>query len=281
MRGAMRGLVRVSGGTLAAPDWSALRGKAFRVYYRAQRDWTLQVYRPPASFWFSASPDALGWDRFSLDMNATDRVDWNQLYVPRVYQGQSVAADYAYWDDRCRALGGTTTETVDVTSTERLRPGLRLKVINPTEPPTIVPPKPFTPPTVAGIVEVASVDSPNRITLVAAATNPIKTGAYFVIDREVDSDAKLLRASGEVHAVAEDPGNSARGTFKLQHLPAYRTPVTVRGVSVTVRAMWIQGRGGSAYTVTNQPGTAAFGKRPMNEQWQAKTLTLILPATQE
>ena len=103
----------------------------------------------------------------------------------------------------------------------------------------------------------------------------------------------LARASGEVHAVPT-PANGV-STCVLRHLPAPNTPIAVRGVSVTVRAMWAQPRGGDAYIINpgmtlletlnmlnrvpappNQPNI-----RNLRERWQARTATVVLPAGAE
>jgi hypothetical protein len=72
------------------------------------------------------------------------------------------------------------------------------------------------------------------------------------------------------------------GAIRLDHLPAANTSIGVRGVSVTVRALWIQPRHGSAWLYDSMASWPTGEKlRSLNERWQAKTLTAILPEVQD
>jgi hypothetical protein len=81
------------------PDWTVLQGTTFRVFYRARRDWSLQVYKAPAYFrYFTADADALRWRGFRKEFLETD-TERRNLQVPAAYAGQTVAVDYFWRDD--------------------------------------------------------------------------------------------------------------------------------------------------------------------------------------
>lgn len=256
-----RGRVRVGSKAMNSGNpWSALAGTRYRVFYRAQRDWTLQVYKPPSAFWQVSDPNNLGWYGFyALG---------NQVAVPSVYQGQSVAVDYSYKDELCRAIASTNNTTLmAVNSVAKLAPNMVVRIYNPSAP------------TAPINVTIKTIDNDNQLTLTAAAT--VENGAYIL---DPDPTLPLQRASGELHTVPT--GLNANGIFRLAHFPAPSTAITVRGVSVTVRALWMQPRHGSAWLIDNsftswpQPPLTP-PTRPLNEQWQAKALTIILPAAKE
>ncbi|HEX2948351.1 MAG TPA: prepilin-type N-terminal cleavage/methylation domain-containing protein, partial [Armatimonadota bacterium] len=95
-----------------AVDWTGLKGKTFRIFYRAQGDWTLQLFRPPAVFWFTAAPKPasgvtdtdrraglannmdLAWNSFSWVPSFSGTRAW--LALPGSYAGQTVEVDYLY-----------------------------------------------------------------------------------------------------------------------------------------------------------------------------------------
>jgi len=188
------------------PAWDALKGNTFRVYYRARRDWTLQVFKAPSVFWMmspSATKTALAgrnlqWRAASWcaetvtdPTDPTKSVTAGWLAVPGVYEGQSVAVDYYH-----------------------------------------------------------------QVT-------------------DGDGTTALRRVSGEVHPVPKRGSGKPNSLIRLAHPPAPNTKVTVRGITVTVRALWIQPRGGAANRYTTSP--TAPEKQPLNERWQAKTVTVTLP----
>ncbi|OPZ86831.1 MAG: hypothetical protein BWY76_00760 [bacterium ADurb.Bin429] len=186
------------------PDWERLKGNTFRVYYRARRDWTLQVFKAPSVFWMMKPPGskpalqsmALNWRSASWDWQPSDPGDLTKplvgwVAVPGVYEGQSVAVDYYH-----------------------------------------------------------------QVT-------------------DGDGTTALRRVSGEVHLVPKRVSGKPNSLIRLAYPPAPNTKVTVRGITVTVRALWIQPRGGEANLYTGSPTTPE--KRPLNERWQAKTVTVTLP----
>lgn len=186
------------------PDWDRLRGATFRVFYRARRDWTLQVYKPPTVFWYmkptgNPAAMALRWSAFTSDISGNNAAR-QTIYVPSVYQGQSVAVDY-----------------------------------------------------------FRRIDDP---------VNP--------------SDRRLVLVSGEMHVVpAKEQASHTNSRILLKFPPALNTIPTVRGASVTVRALWVQPRGGPAYTVVDGAAPDDLPERALNERWQARTLTIALPPTKD
>ena len=97
------------------PD-TRFKGQVFRIYYRAQRDWTVQVFRAPAAFWFKKASDTtldaltdtvLDWQEFSWCV--ADQAGW--VAVPGVYEGQSIAVDY----QRRQTAGDDTSPLLRVT----------------------------------------------------------------------------------------------------------------------------------------------------------------------
>ncbi|HEY3377853.1 MAG TPA: prepilin-type N-terminal cleavage/methylation domain-containing protein [Armatimonadota bacterium] len=91
------------------------------------------------------------------------------------------------------------------------------------------------------------------------------------------ASAPLLHITGEAHTIPPRVPGKGVSLVRLQHVPAAKTRVTVRGASVTVRALWIQQQNGPARRIDFQgekPGT-------INERWQTHQATVILPANPE
>jgi hypothetical protein len=99
---------------------------------------------------------------------------------------------------------------------------------------------------------------------------------YYYQITDSDGTVELKRVTGEVHPVPARAAGKPNSLLRLAHAPAANTQVTVRGVSVTVRALWIQPRSGQAAVYETDP--AKPGKRLLNERWQAKSVTVTLPA---
>ena len=79
----------------------ALSGTRYRVYYRANYDWTVQYFRAPATFYATSTnaatraelaDETLGLQAFAVLVEGTK--GW--LAVPAVYAGQTLAIDYQY-----------------------------------------------------------------------------------------------------------------------------------------------------------------------------------------
>jgi len=115
-------------------------------------------------------------------------------------------------------------------------------------------------------------------------TIKISTPHAFTIEAKAvftDPDAPLQRVSGEVHTVPAPVEGKQISLFKLRHIPWANTGITLRGASVTIRALWVQPRSGTAYiydkvTTPDNPFT-----RNINERWQAKSITVMLSTTKE
>ncbi len=135
---AHQGRVRLGSSAInTSSPFSALSGRKFRVIYRARNDWTVQVYKPPSAFWqmsglmsgsalnYTGTLDSLGWTGFYANAN--------QLYLPAVYQGQSVAVDYVFQRELCRAnnyaASGTTSLFVD--NSIPVTPNMLLQIYTP------------------------------------------------------------------------------------------------------------------------------------------------------
>jgi hypothetical protein len=272
-RGRIRVGVRAAGGD---PNWSALAGQSFRVFYRARRDWTLQVLRAPALFGYyrldatageKAASVYLGWDMFTAD--ATKPQD---LYVSGMYAGHTVAVDYAYWDtarasDVCAltaaaaapAINGTVALAVDDTAGLRARQAIHL----------------MTPGgTTVYTAQLASIDTATGITVTNIS---IPSGTALPIGTRV-VQVPLVRVNGETHAIPTPDAGEWNARVPLSHAPASNTLVTVRGVSVTVRALWAQPRNGTA-VVYDTGGT--IRERPINQRWQARAVTMLLQPSRE
>jgi len=85
------------------------------------------------------------------------------------------------------------------------------------------------------------------------------------------------RVSGEQHLIPARDKTSGLSTVTLNYTPS--GAITVRGVSVTVRALWIQQRNTTAkrYSALEPAGI----DRTISERWQTKSITVVLPATKE
>ncbi|MHB9025627.1 MAG: type IV pilus modification PilV family protein [Armatimonadota bacterium] len=266
--GAATGRVRLGGGSVDRPEWENLRGRTFRVFYRAQRDWTLQVYRAPAVFWradgLSDSELCNGvWNKFSLESG-------NQIRVPAIYERLTVAVDYSYRQEVCRAAAAAVAgdTVIKVTSTDAIKVlPMELKLVNP-----------GVSQDNATIVQVAS-KTDDTITLAAPLTGDVSVGAFFL-----DPNSRLLHVHGEEHTIPGRGKNQAVCRFNLVHLPAPTNTVTVRGLSVIVRALWIQPRSGKAWVYTGantNSGLPLYSINNLRERWQAKTVLTTLPLAKD
>ncbi len=192
------------------PDWTKLAGSNYRIYYRARRDWTVQVFKAPAVFWnygqqsgvtktnlasFTLDWRASAWiiDTVTDPVDPTKTVSVGWLAVPGIYAGQSVAVD------------------------------------------------------------------------------------YYRQSTDGDGASTLTRVSGEVHTVPAREKGRANSLIRLGFSPAPNTSVTVRGVSITVRALWVQPRSGQVAVYEGSP-TAPTAKM-INERWAARGVTFTLPTT--
>ncbi|MHB9131379.1 MAG: type IV pilus modification PilV family protein [Armatimonadota bacterium] len=260
MAQAQRGRIRLGGGA-ADPEWSSLRGHTFRVFYRARRDWTLQVFKPPALFWYTTGA-SLGLDKFSRAGNV--------LAVSGIYEGQSLAIDYQYRHDISRVTEDATTTTVKVDTTTGLAPDMTLIVVNPGD--SMEDGQPVT-------IAPGGVDSTAKtVTLTAAPAPAILRGAMFI-----DPASPLQQMNGEVHALPKRLQSSpSLCKFSLRHLPISNSVITVRGVSVTIRGLWVQPRSSTAFVYKGVVGGVdQFVSRTINERWQAKSVTVVLPTAKD
>lgn len=66
----------------------------------------------------------------------------------------------------------------------------------------------------------------------------------------------------------------------LQHQPVNYTNMTVRGSSISLRALWTQPRSGQAYVLTDDASPQNFPTqvRTLNERWQQRQTNISLPA---
>ncbi|MHB0938833.1 MAG: prepilin-type N-terminal cleavage/methylation domain-containing protein [Armatimonadota bacterium] len=257
-------------------DWSALAGQTFRVYYRAQRDWTVQFFRAPAVFGWTNSTDYLGWTNYAESANS--------LFVPGIYAGQSVAVDYQYRDTAqvTRAdtaivnIAGTDTQ-VSVLSVNRMGSmavGDRIAIFH-------VPTSSYL-----GAV-IHSVNRKERRVVLTSQLS-VDAGDFVFIYEDLDNDGldlaeiqdiPLRRADNELQTISA-PDASGVSRVRLKHLPAEGTNLTVRGASVAVRTLWTQPRNGEAYVVDDDSAGSFPEKiRTINERWRGKTSVINLPMT--
>ncbi len=272
-----RGRIRVGTASTGGgdPSWGTLVGQTFRVFYRARRDWTVQVLRAPALFGayrltgpvVPNVPLPLGWDLFAQDTGNPSR-----LYVSGVHVGQTLAVDYAYWDlSRATTLATLSAPatvsapnaayslTVDDTSALRAKQAIHLLAPGST---TVL------------TAQVASIDSATAVTVtnvVTTAGTALPTGTTLI-------QAPLVRINGETHAVPTPDTGDNYSAINLSQLPATNAVITVRGVSVTVRAIWAQPRNGTA-VVYDAGGVVR--ERPINQRWQSRAVTMLLQPTRE
>jgi hypothetical protein len=100
---------------------------------------------------------------------------------------------------------------------------------------------------------------------------------YYRQSTDGDGASTLTRVSGEVHTVPAREKGRANSLIRLGFSPAPNTSVTVRGVSITVRALWVQPRSGQVAVYEGSP-TAPTAKM-INERWAARGVTFTLPTT--
>lgn len=95
-------------------------------------------------------------------------------------------------------------------------------------------------------------------------------------------ESKLVRVTGEVHTVPPADAGRRATVITLRHPRAEGTAITVRGVSVTVRALWVQPRRGPAtfFAASSDPAKRT-SSRMINERWEAVDSTVILPSSEE
>lgn len=251
-------------------NWKALAGQTFRVYYRAQRDWTVQFFRAPAVFGWTNSTDYLGWSNYAQD-NA------NSIFVPGIYAGQSVAVDYQYRDTAqvTRAETTGTPTTVSVLYVNRLGSfavGDSLAVFN-------VNSGTYLAGGSSGVtVHITGINRKER-RLVLDSLLSVSAGDYLFPGDEPIEDQPLARVDNELHTIAAPDGYGVSRVL-LNHLPADGTGLTVRGASVAVRTLWTQPRNGEAYIVDNDSAYSFPQKiRTINERWRGKTSVINLPMT--
>ena len=248
----------------ATPNWNALAGRNFRVFYRAQHDWTLQIYKPPAQFWYTTLP-VTGWDQYTF-VTAT-----NNVYLPNIYAGQSVAVDYTTRAVACTvtALSGNIV-TVDNIDKLTLNGGAMATISLYNLAGACLP----------GLNNIAvSVNtSLQQLALPTAVASNVFVGAQIV-----DMHSPVLRVSGEIHSVpptnTQASVSKMTSNFNLWRPLVGNNPLAVRGTSVTVRALWTQPRSGSAW-VFDAPWPSP-NPVAINERWNAQSATMVLPATKE
>jgi hypothetical protein len=80
---------------------------------------------------------------------------------------------------------------------------------------------------------------------------------------------------GEVHVVP--PPDNTTGASKIILRKNYKagSTISVRGMSVTVRALWIQERSGMAFEVDGK--TEPPTSRTISERWTSKSVDIVLP----
>jgi len=245
-------------------------GHTFRVYYRAQHDWTLQVYKPPTQFWYnSQSPSNslfLDWNQYAFS-TAT-----NMVYASNVYAGQSVAVDYTTRAPACTTTANATANSSGVITLAVDNAALTANA-------TVLL---YTTTGYAYRALVTAVNLANAQLTLSGLPASLTLAAGTAL---IDPTSPLLRVSGEVHTI---PASSFQATtaltnpasgFKLWRPLIGTHPGAVRGVSVTVRALWMQPRTGATYTI--DVGSTSAELRTINERWQVRSGTAVLPATKE
>jgi hypothetical protein len=339
MKQAESGILRVGSGRVTdKASWQNLRGRTLRVYYRAVRDWTLQIIRPPAQFWSqSTTPTAavsLGWNRFNA---ATPNI----IYVPGVYAGASLAIDYQTEDvtnnsfalaTATAAVTNGTTITVDDTSS--IKAGAQVQLIDAvdtTKRPirvvaTVTSGTQFTITTALTVSNGSIFITPNPTSMAlcslkktgpnisASSTRNLVVGGKYAYAMQTVPDERTIitintisnkkitftpaitvtngdmlmpiavttsvtsatnEIHGEVHVVP--PPDNTTGASKIILRKNYKagSTISVRGMSVTVRALWIQERSGMAFEVDGK--TEPPTSRTISERWTSKSVDIVLP----
>jgi len=252
----------------AHPEY-ALEGQAFRVYYRGQRDWMTQVFKAPAAFGVIRRND------LPSDADLTP-ADLGLHYVTRagaavavsgLYAGQVLSFDYLH-RDLCRVVEVVDGATVRVDNASRLAVGDSVKLWRPGN---------------AGETATVLTVTPRtrEVTLVGTYSVDLLAPGTFV-GSDGGDDGPLWRTSGEQHTVPP-PDSRGLSTIVLKHWPENDKLLTVRGISMTVRALWTQPRRGEAYIVdpVEDPDTRdsfPTKTRPLGERWRAHSVTVTLPA---
>ena len=259
---ATHGHLRVGGFSAGAYNWNAFAGRTLRVFYRAHRDWTLQIYKPPTQFWYTTQA-TLDWDKYAFS-TAT-----NEVSVPSVYAGQSVAVDYATAPIACRVIADNSgTLTVDKTHALQMLSVFGVMKAS------------------VGIYSTAGALIKTDTVIVNTTSNqlvlstdvPRLTGGEQIVDLHiVDHRPRYVPVLGEIHSVPS--ATSTVCAFNLWHPLIGSYPNAVRGVSVTVRALWVQQHSGQTYTLDDSSPSATV--RTTNERWQARSQTVVLPAVKE
>ncbi len=256
-----KGILRVGSGNLSQKSsWKALRGRILRIYYRAARDWTLQVIRPPAQFWAlnSTTIDAttLGWNRFAVDSTNTQAI-----YVSGLYSGLTLAIDYQAEeiDSGCilaNTTSNTTTNIVTVDDSTNLSAGMKIQFYDAVD---------FSKHTAV----ILSVDSITQITLTSTVT--VANGSKIIIPDQIATNEK----HGEIHVVPPPDNSTGACKILLRNNFKVGSTISVRGMSISVRAFWIQERSGGSLHIdgaSEPPVSSNIGER-----WTSKTIDMVLP----
>ena len=277
--------------TPASVDWHALAGQTFRVYYRAQRDWTVQFFRAPAEFRQVTNTDYLGWTNYTQY--------YNNIFVPGIYAGQSVAVDYLHrdvgrvtqsdfawiqgnqWQWEPQSSPWVKVTSLSLSSVGKLEDGDEVEVYK------VLQDTPPSPPDAAVLPStIVHVDRKNRrIVLNGIIASEDPGYAYFVLlkvpaGQTIDDVMPLQRVNGEIHTITAESVTDGISRFSLQHLPAVGTYSTIRGASVAVRTLWTQPRSGEAYVVDNDSAYSFPEKiRTIGERWRGKTAVINLPVS--
>ena len=253
----------------------AFAGQTFRVYYRAVHNASMQIFRAPATFQQVNSPVAtpaalpatLQWSQFAWALDPTDAA----ITVASISASNNGSTPPS-GTITCAAVpagvvsGMYASEAGDATLYA-----------------------------VTGVTATTVTLAPAP-TITAAATWTFATRAWLAVQGffagqtlAVDysyagnpaiGESPFVRVSGEVHTVPAPAAGQSLSTLLLAHCPAAGTPVSVRGISVTVRALWTQMHSGPAVTLQDSATSSAVNGS-IGESWLSRSATGILPANTE
>lgn len=276
-----RGHLRVGSGTPQNADWTTLVGQTYRVFFRVRRDWTLQMYRAPAQFGYldvtgedPSKTKKLCWDLYAhtdwskayvppaLPATQLDRTNRQSLFVPPFFAGQSIAVDYQYrrvYSYVQAPTAGDPATLLRLDTIEGLAAGMQVSLVSPLTP------------TILQTVTITAVDGTAKtITLSSAPSAPVDLNTVI-------TSAQIFQSTGEVHTIP--PNNAANNEWNsrvvLRNFPLGSSVVTVRGVSITIRALWAQPHNGLAAVYKN----LSVFERPLNQRWQSRAMTIMLVPT--
>ncbi len=151
-------------------------------------------------------------------------------------------------------LSGNPTTQVAVSTSNSLRSGMTVLLVSKSS---------------AASPQTTVIQQVGNPLTVSPAVTLTQGATYYLYSPQ--TTAPLVHAGGEQHVIAYssvsgDTTTPFIGAIRLNHLPAPGTPISVRGISVTVRALWIQPRHGSAWQYGSDSYTTAYRQSERSEE---------------